>query len=192
MGIGFAADAARLAASASTHPQQPSPPRESGDTHSPASSPYSSSPLCPRLTSAIVATQVMLGFARSTASTFIPGVITGLNLLSPPAPPPVVGADARRSNPTAAASPALRSAARWIEVSMSCQFLNRGESIFLRACVSRGTHSLWLPCTMRGAGNREKGGGSPILPRRAHELNPTPEMGVSGVVSRRIWARIQL
>ena len=41
-------------------------------------------------------------------------------------------------------------------------------------------------------GESGKRGGSPILPRRAHELNPTPEMGVSGVVSRRIWARIQL
>ena len=33
--------------------------------------------------------------------------------------------------------------------------------------------------------------GSPILRLRAHELTPTPEMDVSGVVSRRIRARSQ-
>ena len=58
-------------------------------------------------------------------------------------------------------------------------------------CFTRGTHSSGLP---KPTVPREspKQGGSPILPRRAHELNPTPEMDVSGVVSRRIWARIQL
>ena len=40
-------------------------------------------------------------------------------------------------------------------------------------------------------GESGKRGGSSILPRGAHELDPTPEMGVSGVVSRRICARIQ-
>ena len=41
-------------------------------------------------------------------------------------------------------------------------------------------------------GESPKQGGSPILPRRARSLAPTPEMDVSGVVSRRIWARSHL